>query len=50
LAEAGALGLSLPSTQSVRDRFAYFVSEMEGADLDHSGLYLELKARNGLDT
>jgi 2-hydroxy-3-oxopropionate reductase len=50
LAEAGALGLSLPSTQSVRDRFAYFVSQMEGADLDHSGLYLELKARNGLDT
>lgn len=50
LAEASALGLSLPSTQSVRDRFAHFVTEMEGADLDHSGLYLELKARNGLGT
>ncbi|MBT8415778.1 MAG: NAD(P)-dependent oxidoreductase [Boseongicola sp.] len=50
LAEAGALGLELPSTQTIRDRFAYFVEEMDGADLDHSGLYLELKARNGLET
>ena len=50
LAEAEALGLHLPSTQSVRDRFAHFVEAMDGADLDHSGLYLELKAQNGLDT
>jgi 2-hydroxy-3-oxopropionate reductase len=50
LAEAGALGLELPSTQAIRDRFAYFVEELDGADLDHSGLYLELRARNGLDT
>lgn len=49
LAEAAALGLKLPSTQAIRDRFAYFVEEMDGADLDHSGLYLELKAQNGLD-
>lgn len=49
LAEANALGLKLPSTQTIRDRFAYFVEEMDGADLDHSGLYLELKAQNGLD-
>ena len=49
LAEASALGLALPSTQAVRDRFAHFVNDMDGADLDHSGLYLELKARNGLD-
>ena len=49
LAEAASLGLALPSTQAIRDRFAHFVTEMEGADLDHSGLYLELKARNGLD-
>ena len=48
LAEADALGLKLPSTQAVRDRFAYFIEEMEGGDLDHSGLYLELKKRNGL--
>ena len=48
LAEADALGLKLPSTQAVRVRFAYFIEEMGGADMDHSGLYLELKKRNGL--
>lgn len=48
LAEAASVGLSLPSTQEVRDRFAYFCDEMDGADLDHSGLYLELKKRNNL--
>lgn len=50
LAEAAAVNLSLPLTQDVRDRFAHFVSKMDGADKDHSGLYLELKARNGMAT
>ncbi|MEM8630868.1 MAG: NAD(P)-dependent oxidoreductase [Pseudomonadota bacterium] len=49
LGEASALGLDLPSTQSVRDRFAYFCSEMDGDHVDHSGLYLELLAQNGLE-
>ncbi|WP_299417815.1 NAD(P)-dependent oxidoreductase [uncultured Sulfitobacter sp.] len=48
LAEAGAVNLSLPATQAVRDRFADFCNTMGGADLDHSGLYLELKKRNDL--
>lgn len=48
LAEAGAMGLQLPATQAVRDRFEYFIDEMNGGDLDHAGLYLELKKRNGL--
>lgn len=48
LAEAAQLGLSLPSTQAVRDRFAHFIDAMDGAEKDHSGLYLELRARNGL--
>lgn len=48
LAEAGALELKLPATQDVRDRFAYFCDEMDGAELDHAGLYLELKQRNDL--
>ncbi|MGB7241859.1 MAG: NAD(P)-dependent oxidoreductase [Sulfitobacter sp.] len=48
LAEAATLGLALPSTQAVRDRFAHLVNEMDGADLDHAGLYLELKQRNNL--
>ncbi|MEP5154296.1 NAD-binding protein, partial [Planktotalea sp.] len=48
LAEAASLDLELPSTQAVRDRFAHFVNDLDGADLDHSGLYLELKKRNNL--
>lgn len=50
LAEAEQLGLDLPETRNVRDRFQHFIDEMEGAEKDHSGLYLELKARNGLPT
>ena len=50
LDEAAGLGLELPATQSVRDRFQHFSDTMDGAYKDHSGLYLELKARNGLTT
>ncbi|WP_299620177.1 NAD(P)-dependent oxidoreductase [uncultured Tateyamaria sp.] len=50
LAEAAHVNLSLPMTQGVRDRFAHFVDDMDGADMDHSGLYLELKKRNGMLT
>jgi len=50
LAEAESADLKLPMTQGVRDRFAHFVEHMDGADKDHSGLYLELKSRNGMDT
>lgn len=48
LDEATSLGLELPATESVRDRFQHFIDAMDGGDKDHSGLYLELKARNGL--
>ena len=48
LAEAASVGLTLPSTQDVRDRFAHLCDAMDGADLDHSALYLELKQRNNL--
>lgn len=47
LNEAGLLGLTLPEVQAVRDRFHSFVHQMDGADQDHSGLYLELLARQG---
>lgn len=47
MVEAGHLNLTLPMAEGVRDRFAHFVADMDGADLDHSGLYLELKARQG---
>ena len=48
LAEAASVGLSLPTTQSIRDRFQRFCTDMEGGEMDHSGLYLELRDRNGL--
>ena len=48
LEEAASHGLSLPATESVRDRFQHFIDAMDGGEKDHSGLYLELKARNGL--
>ena len=47
MAEAEGLGISLPMTEGVRDRFKHFVEAMDGADKDHSGLYLELLQRNG---
>ena len=50
LDEAASLGLSLPATETVRDRFQHFSDAMGGAEKDHSGLYLELKQRNGLAT
>ena len=50
LDEAAGLGLKLPATESVRDRFQHFSDAMGGAEKDHSGLYLELKARNGMPT
>lgn len=50
LAEASGLDLELPSAQAVRDRFAHFITAMDGGDRDHAGLYLELRARNGLST
>ncbi|WP_300032546.1 NAD(P)-dependent oxidoreductase [uncultured Roseobacter sp.] len=48
LDEAASLGLSLPATENVRDRFQHFIDAMDGGERDHSGLYLELRARNGL--
>ena len=50
LDEAEADKLALPLTQEVRDRFKKLVDEMDGGDLDHSALYLELLARNGISS
>jgi len=49
LNESGQLGLTLPTAQMTRDRFADFCANMDGSDKDHSGLYLELLKRNGDD-
>jgi 2-hydroxy-3-oxopropionate reductase len=45
LAEAGELGLSLPLSELQRERFKHFVDDMDGGELDHAGLFLELVAR-----
>ena len=50
LSEANDLGLTLPATEHIRDRFKYFIEHMKGENMDHSGLYLELRSRNGLVT
>ena len=43
--EADSLGLELPQAQLQRQRFKHFVDDMDGGDLDHAGLFLELVAR-----
>ena len=48
LHESGGLGLDLPVSQAVRDRFDHFVHQMDGADRDHSALFVELCQRNGV--
>ncbi|UWQ20210.1 NAD(P)-dependent oxidoreductase [Jannaschia sp. W003] len=45
--EAAALGLELPAVEAVRLRFTHLRDVMDGGDLDHSALYLELRSRNG---
>ncbi len=40
--EAAALGLSLPLTEQIQGRYRRLVHDLEGADLDHSGIYREL--------
>ncbi|MEZ5480168.1 MAG: hypothetical protein R3E95_22615 [Thiolinea sp.] len=47
LEEAGRYDLHLPLAEQMQERFRHFVQELGGADQDHSGIYLELLARNG---
>lgn len=42
LDEAQEMGITLPMTLNLRDRFRRLVEELDGGDLDHSALYLEL--------
>jgi 3-hydroxyisobutyrate dehydrogenase-like beta-hydroxyacid dehydrogenase len=48
LEEAGHLDLTLPLAEHMQARYARFVDELDGGGKDHSGIYLELKDRNGL--
>ena len=47
--EARVCGLSLPLTEQLQSRFTRFCEELDGAEKDHSGIYLELKDINQLD-
>ncbi len=46
LASADGLDLELPLATSMRNRFDILVKSMDGGDLDHAAMYLELLARN----
>ena len=48
LEEAGQHELILPLTEQVKTRYTTLIEEMNGADTDHSALYLELLRQNGL--
>ena len=48
LEEAGQNELILPLTEQVKTRYTTLIEEMNGADTDHSALYLELLRQNGL--
>ncbi|WP_371153269.1 NAD(P)-dependent oxidoreductase [Jannaschia sp. 2305UL9-9] len=48
LDEAGGLGLELPAVTAINDRFKVVRDQMDGGDMDHSALFLELLSRNGL--
>lgn len=49
LAEGAGFDLTLPTLTHVRDRFARLVEDLDGSELDHSALFLELLDQNGLD-
>ena len=46
LEAASLAGVHLPMTLDMRNRFQHLVDDMDGGDLDHSALYLELLAHN----
>ena len=48
LEESGQHNLTLPLTQQMQARYTSLVEEMDGADTDHSAIYLELLKQNNL--
>lgn len=48
LEEAGQHDLIMPLTEQVQTRYTTLTKEMDGADTDHSALYLELLRQNNL--
>lgn len=47
LIEAKALGIKLPMVEAVRNRFARLMNELDGGNLDHAALFVELLDING---
>jgi len=47
LSEARELGIKLPLVEAVRDRFARLATDLDGGNLDHSALFVELLDLNG---
>ena len=47
LSEARELGIKLPMVQAVHDRFKRLADELDGGNLDHAGLFVELLDLNG---
>lgn len=47
LIEARALGIRLPLVEAVRNRFVRLMNELDGGNLDHSALFVELLDLNG---
>lgn len=50
LSEARELGIKLPMVEAVRDRFVRLIDDLDGGDLDHSALFVELLDINGRST
>ncbi|MCK0166287.1 NAD(P)-dependent oxidoreductase [Jannaschia sp. S6380] len=48
LSEAAGLDLTLPTVRAINDRFKRLRDAMNGGEMDHSALYLELKDINGM--
>ena len=48
LEEASHHGLTLPLTEQIQQRYDVLTNEMDGADTDHSAIYLELLRQNNL--
>lgn len=46
LEEAGNYALTLPLSVQMQQRYQRFVHELDGADKDHAGIYLELLTQN----
>lgn len=49
LEQADLANLRLPLTQNVHDRFTRLCDELEGGELDHSALFIELCNLNGIE-